>query len=155
MGYTPVYAWKASSNSTLNSVTDINKTDKRIAVIDGEMSKKIAQLRFPKANIVSYPQMTSFAQIMTDVKNGKADVFFAEKAVTEDFLENNPDSVESLSVDQPVMAFPVTLMTDQNASLLVNLLNAHIKEMQLDGSLQALANSYGLNGQHLLINKGL
>ncbi len=136
---TPVYfqtifAWvRANDNRFNKSLDSINSPEIKIIAKDGDVQEIIARKSFPKAKIISSPQLLDYTQLLVDVQTGKADVAFFEKSFGDNYLTNNPGTVKMIMPDQPVDINPVSMMLPMEESGLKSAVDATLTKLVLNG----------------------
>lgn len=120
----------------------INNKDITIAVVDGEMSSIIANTSFPNAKLLSLPQDTQLSQLLLSVKTGKADLTFVEKIVAEEFLANNPGSIQNIVPNNPIRSFGNTIVVPKNQNGFEAMINTAIGELVNSGVADQLVKKY-------------
>jgi ABC-type amino acid transport substrate-binding protein len=92
----------------------LNRASVRIAVQDDDGVTDIAKSMFPKATLVSFPQMVDTKQRLIDVANGKADVTFDDAYYAQLFLDAHPGQLKRLPLAEPLQVFANTFMFDND-----------------------------------------
>lgn len=121
---------------------EINTPDITISTIDGEMSSIIASTTFPNAKVLSLSQDTQLSQLLLNVKTGKADVTFVEKIIAEEFLANNPGSVQNIVPNNPIRTFGNTIVVPKNQDGFKTMLNTALEELLTSGEIDTLLRKY-------------
>lgn len=124
----------------------INSADVTVATIDGEMSQIIADQDFPRASLNSLPQLTDNAQLLLNVKEGKADVTFVEPYIANLFLKSHPGSLKNLVPGRPIRIFPNTVMVDKGEDALRRMLDTALAEQVNSGLVDGLLETYDPTG---------
>ncbi|MEK7497169.1 MAG: transporter substrate-binding domain-containing protein [Patescibacteria group bacterium] len=128
-----------------NRFSDLNRINNKniiIAVVDGEMSSIIASTSFPNAKLLSLPQDTQLSQLLLSIKTGKADLTFVEKIIAEEFLANNPNSVQNIVPNNPIRSFGNTIVVPKNQSGFEGMINTAIGELVNSGVADELVKKY-------------
>ena len=85
---------------------DFDRADVSISAIDGSLSMMIKNSDFPKAKLISMPNMTDYTFILSNVVSKKADITFVERSVANDFLKKNPGALVNISEENPLRIYP-------------------------------------------------
>lgn len=120
----------------------INKSDVRLATIDGEMSDIIAQADYANAKRVSLPQNSDNSLILESVAAGRADVVFVEPYIANLYLKGKPGSLRNITPDSPVRVFPNTMMVSKNEPALKSMLDTALGELLNSGVIDRLLKQY-------------
>lgn len=113
--YMPVGAFVRPDDTRFDAdITAINDPTVRISSSDGMISGIIAAQDFPKAQIVSLPNMTDVGQNLMDVAAGKADVTFLSLHDAFRFEKSNPGQIKNVAKQQPVRVFGNTIALPQS-----------------------------------------
>ncbi|EKD75924.1 MAG: extracellular solute-binding protein family 3 [uncultured bacterium] len=140
--YSTIGVYTRPTENRFADLTSINSPDITVAIIDGEMSAFIAQANFPQAKVISLPQDTPVSQLLLNVTTNKADVTFAQPAIAEEFLANNPGSVKNISKDNPIRSFGNTMGVPKNQAGFTSMLNSALEELLNNGKIDQLINQY-------------
>ncbi len=143
--FTGIGIWVRADETRLTSDKDwasINSPEIRIAAMDGSTPAVIAKTQFPKAKVVSYPDLTGEPQLFLDVIGNKADVFFAEPAQGLAFLKNNPGKIKNIAAEHPVKIFANVYMMRKNEPQLKGMIDTAVEDLQNSGFLEELLRKY-------------
>ena len=134
----PTYAYVRADDTrfdnNLNAVNDPNVT---IAVLEGEMAQTIAAEDYPKAKVMTLPNLTDIAQVMLSVAVGKADIMLTEPSTAEPFLENNPGKLKRIAAP-PIRLHEGGVSVAVGEEELKSLLNSTIDTMFSSGYVERL-----------------
>ena len=111
----------------------LNNPGVKLGAIDGSTGETIAQTLFPKAKLVTYPELAAEGQIFLDVKGGKIDAFFEEPAKGLIYMKNNPGQIKNIAVDQPVKVFANVFIMPAEEYRLKEMLDTALEEVQNSG----------------------
>lgn len=128
--------------SSDNNWSSINDRSVKIAAIDGSTPLGIAKAQFPNAQLVTYPNLTSEAQLFLDVTQRKVDVFFAEPAQGLLFLRSNPGLIKNIAARKPLRVFANVFLMKRNEAQLKTLIDTAIEEMRSSGVVDSLLRKY-------------
>ncbi len=113
-----------------------------IAVGQGWASETLVKTSFTKPTIVSVQTSTDLLQLFNEVVAGRADVAVADAADAKRFVDEHPDSVKALWVENPPAAMPAGFALrpdDQNGAAF---LTVCLRNLRSTGVLDALARKY-------------
>lgn len=133
---------RTDDNRFTDDITRINNGDITIATIDGEMSSFIAKATFPNAKIISLPQDAQVSQLLLNVITSKADVTFVETAIAEEFLAQNPGSVQNVVPNNPVRSFGNTMLIPKSQDGFKSMINSALEELFNSGTVDVLIDKY-------------
>jgi ABC-type amino acid transport substrate-binding protein len=125
-----------------NNIELINSEDIRISAIDGEMAAVIANTDFPKAELVSLPQLADFSQMILNVVNNKADVTFLGLAAANNYLKNNPGTITNIAKEAPIRVFPTAIMIKRGEYEFKRMLDLALMEMINNGEVEKIIKAY-------------
>lgn len=143
--YTGIGVWVRANEKRItptNSWESINAPSIRIAAMDGSTPDVIAKTQFPKARLVSYPDLTGEQNLFLDLTHNKADVFFAEPAVALQFLRSNPNSIRNVAPDNPIRVFANIWMMKKGEFQLRQMLDVALQDIQNNGTLEGIIKPY-------------
>jgi polar amino acid transport system substrate-binding protein len=142
LNYSAVGVYTRTGDNRFSDLNNINRSDITIATIDGEMSSFIAQATFPDAETISLPQDTQVSQLLLNLTTRKADVTFVETAIAEEFLANNPGSIQNIVPNDPIRSFGNTMLVPKNREAFKSTINAALEELMNSGTVDSLIDKY-------------
>lgn len=140
--YNSIRVWIRSNEKRVKTIDDINSPDVRLTVQDGAMDGIIAKADFPKAQVVSIPQLNPWSDNLLNTLSGKADVSFSELGPVNEFLKKNPGTLRELKVGQPLRVFANSYAFKIGESEFKAMIDAAIDELVLDGSIDRIIQKY-------------
>lgn len=140
--YSAIGVYTRPGDDRFTDLNNINNKDTTIAVVDGDMSSIIAKNTFPTAKVLSLNQDAPLSQMLLNVKTGKADLTFVEKVVAEDFLANNPGSIQNIVPDNPIRTFGNTIVIPKDQTGFESMINTSINELIDNGIADKLIKKY-------------
>ncbi|MCW1930311.1 MAG: transporter substrate-binding domain-containing protein [Candidatus Kerfeldbacteria bacterium] len=145
-----VYTYVRPGDTRFDVTLDILNSDQyTISTLDGEMSTFIAQEDFPHAHTASLPQLSSFAEVLLNVVNNKADVAFVEPSVAKDFLTTHPGALERVS-DTPVRQFGNSFVFARRENSMVAMFNIALEELKNNGTINTILESYNASDVYIV-----
>ena len=120
----------------------LNNPGVKLGAIDGSTGETIAQTLFPKAKLVTYPELAAEGQIFLDVKGGKIDAFFEEPAKGLIYMKNNPGQIKNIAVDQPVKVFANVFIMPAEEYRLKEMLDTALEEVQNSGVVERIISKH-------------
>ena len=139
--YSAVNAYVRSNDYRFNGPEDINSSSVTIATVDGEMSSIIAKNSYPAVKTLSLPEDASIAQNLLNVKTGKADVTFVEKAVAEEFMASNPGTIKNPFATY-IRIFGNTIVLPKNQEGFSNMVDTAMQEIINSNDAERIITSY-------------
>ncbi len=137
-----VYVRAGDERFGRGNLHELNDPGVRVSTIDGEMSDIIAKTDFPRARIVSLPQLSDASQVLLEVATGKADVTFMQTSIADAYLARNPDSIRNIVPETPIRVFPNSMMVLKNEHALRSTLDIAVRELINGGFVNALIDKY-------------
>ena len=128
----------------------LNSEGIKISAVDGELAVFIAQEDYPKAQLKTLSQLSSYAEVFLGVVQKKADVAFTEPSAAEDFLKSQPGTIKRLG-DNPVRSFGNSFAFDKENTELLNSWNEALSKVMARGVTADLLEKYGVSS-HYSIN---
>lgn len=129
-----------------NNLERLNSPDVKIATMDGEMSAIIAATEFPRAKVLSVPQLTEFTFIPMNVVERKADVTFMDEFIAQAFLKNHPGTLRNITEGQPIRVFENPFSFKRGEFEFARMINIAIAELHNNGEIERLLRKY--DGHH-------
>lgn len=141
--YTPLYACVRAGDRRFDSnLNRVNSADIKIATIDGGIGQIVAEEDFPKAGILSLTQMTDLSQNLLNVANNKADITFADPFTIFRYSENNPHTIDNISIKRPLRVFPDCWMFKRGEFEFKAMLDTVLDEVIHSGAMDKVINKY-------------
>jgi polar amino acid transport system substrate-binding protein len=140
--YNAIRVWVRSNEKRLKTIQDINSPDIKLTAQDGAMDSIIAKTDFPKAKVVSIPQLNPWSDNLLNTLSGKADVSFSELGPISEFLEKNPGTLRELKVGRPLRVFANSYAFKVGESEFKTMIDAAIDELTLDGTIDKIIQKY-------------
>ncbi len=141
--YSAVNAFVRNDDARFDKdLSALDAPDIKVATSDGEMAGIIARQDFPRAQILSLPNMTDVTQQLLAVNTKKADVTFVENYLAKDFLANNPGSLKSLTTQKPLRVFGNTIAIPQDDVRLQSMLNSAFVQILNSGQMDKILDRY-------------
>ena len=152
--YLPINAYVRDGDTRFdNDTAKVNAPDIRISAMDSELSSQLASSRFPKAQVVSIPQLSDASQLLLNVSSGKADVTFTDAWTGAEFMAKNPGQLRAVPLPTPLRLFGHTIPVAQGEHSLVSLLNIATEEIINSGEFDQIMQKYSTMPGVLLMQK--
>lgn len=120
----------------------INAPEVTIPAIEGDVSVKMAQSRFPKASIYYLPQTATSSEMFMAVKTKKADVVFLNQSMIEGFEKENPGILRPLTDLPAPYVFSSHFAVQSGEIQLRDMIDAALRKIIDDGRMERLARQY-------------
>jgi ABC-type amino acid transport substrate-binding protein len=141
--YSPIRAYvKAGNNKFDGNINSVNSKNIRIATIDGEMTSIIAKFDFPNAQTEALTQNSDVSQVLLNVATGKADITFVEPVIANEYLSNNPGSIQEVRNIEPLRVFPNVMMIPKGDVRFQSMLNTSFEELSNNGIIDKIISKY-------------
>lgn len=121
----------------------INSEDVTISLVDGEMAMFIAQQDFPLASLANLPQLSSYAEVVLQVINNRADIILLEPSVVNDFNERNENTVRRIS-ENPIRSFGNSFAFARGEESMVSMWNIALTELIQEGVIQDILEKHNV-----------
>lgn len=134
--YSAIGIWVRQDENRFNAAgawASLNDPSVKLAAMDGSTGETIAQTQFPKAKLVTYPEMVAEGQLFLDIKSGKVDAFFEEPAKALLYMKNNPGQIKNIAAEHPVKVFPNVFMMPGGDYRLKEMIDTALAEVQNSG----------------------
>ena len=141
--YSPVDVFVRSDDHRFDN--DLSKLDDpsiNFSGRDGDISAAYAEAAFPKAKIVSIPQLSDTAQTLDDVTHKKADATINEPSLLYLYLEKNPGTLRNITVEYPLRVSPNTIMMKPNDYQFKVMLDTTLQELLNSGYVDKVLQKY-------------
>lgn len=148
--YSPVHVWSRKGHAFPADIKALNQTSLRISTLDGEQTSVFSKQFFPQAQQISLPQSAPFSDLLLQVTTGKADLVFAEPLAVQEFMKNNPDSLQQITpMGNPLLIVPNIFLLPRGEYAfkemidngLREMFNSHLIDMMID-KYEIYPNSY-------------
>jgi polar amino acid transport system substrate-binding protein len=124
-----------------DNLSALNSEEVKISAVDGELAVFIAQEDYPKAQLKTLSQLSSYAEVFLGVVQKKADVAFTEPSAAEDFLKSQPGTIKRLG-DIPVRSFGNSFAFDKENTELLNRWNKALVKVMNEGTTKEILEKY-------------
>jgi ABC-type amino acid transport substrate-binding protein len=122
---------------------DINQPAVTTVGIDGEMSAEIHNSDFPRAKLMSMPQLAgSAAEMLMNVATAKGDIAFTDAVQGGEFMAANPGKVREVLFDPPLRIMPNAIAVAGGEEHLQYFFNESLRELQHSGVIEKILRSY-------------
>lgn len=143
MYYSPVYPYVRIDDHRFDAdISLINRPDITIISGDGEMSGIIARQDFPKARVLSLPNMTGTTDQLLAISTKKADISFFEAWTAEDFIAKHPNSLRRIAAGGPMRVFANTIALPMDDYRLKSMLDAAISQIVNSGQMDKIVSRH-------------
>lgn len=127
--------------TTFDSLDHKNVT---IAVGQGWASETLVKARFRKPKVVSVQTGTDLLQLFNEVAAGRADVAVADASDAKRYVDEHPDTVKALWLENPPAAMPAGFALRLDDRDGAEFLTVCLRNLRSTGVLDALARKYGV-----------
>ncbi len=140
--YVAIYPYVAAGDHRFDlDLSLVNDPSVRVSAIDGQISDLIAKTSFPKATEIAVPGTGQVTDIFMNVATHKADIVFYAPATANAFIRANPGSLR-MAQDKPLQVFPSCYAMELRESLLQNMLDSAVIELQGQGVIDRIMKKY-------------
>jgi polar amino acid transport system substrate-binding protein len=141
--YMPVGAYVRADDTRFDrNIMALNDPAVRISSSDGQISALIARQDFPKAQVLSLPNMTDVAQNFMEIAANKADVTFLSLRDGYKFEEKNPGKIKNVASKQPVRVFGSVIAIPQSDRKFEIMLNTAFIQLLNGGGVDRILKKY-------------
>ena len=141
--YSPVDVFvRADDHRFDGDVAKLNDPAYTFSGRDGDISATFAAQLFPRAKVVSIPDLSDTSQILEDVVHGKADAAINSPELLNPFLAKNPGTLRDLTSDHPVKAAPNTIMIKPDQYQFKVMLDTTLQDLLNSGFIDAELGKY-------------
>lgn len=125
-----------------NNLSAIDHPEIRIATSDGSVSGTIGLTDFPKAQIISLPNLSDYSQVIENVVTNKADVVFIETPKALEYLKANPGKIKKIPPGDPVRIYRTVYALKQDEIRLQSMLDTALNELLDSGFVEKILQKY-------------
>lgn len=140
--FQPVFLVARADDARFDGPLNLNDPLLTMSALDGDNPVNIAQADFPKAKIMTLPNLTDFSEVLVSVATKKADFTLVDAATFGAFDRYNKGKLRLVHVDKPVRIYPVSYAFAADDVTLRDAVNAALDEMILDGSMDKIFDKY-------------
>lgn len=141
---TPIDIWALASDERFAStkVSELNKPDIRISMMDADISEDFARRLLPQAKPVSLAALSDPSQMMLDIVSGKADLVINDAITLLQFNQSNNEKFRKVTVT-PLGYWAMQMATAREIDTrLLNMIDQAIINVQLLGEADAINAPY-------------
>ncbi len=132
---------RQNDNRFTNDLQLLNREAVTIATIDGYHVQDLARKRFPRARLLTHPDMCDGGQVMLDVVTKKADVTFADPSLAALFLKSHPGTIKNIA-KKPISIEANTMMFKIGEPAFKSMLDTALTELINTGYVDTVLNKY-------------
>jgi polar amino acid transport system substrate-binding protein len=141
--YMPVGAFVRADDTRFDKdIMALNDPSVRVSTSDGQISTLIAQQDFPKAQVITLPNMTDVAQNFMEISSGKADVTFLSLRDGYKFDEANLGKIKNIAAKQPVRVYASVIAIPQDDRKFEVMLNTAFSQLINGGIVDRILKKY-------------
>ncbi len=129
---------------------DLDQKGVTIAVGQGWASETLVQSRFAKATVVPVQTATDLLQVFNEVVSGRADVAVADAADAKRFVQEHPNEVKALFLDNPPAYMPAGFALRPDDRRSAEVLTVCLRNLKATGVLDGIARRYDLPSYNAL-----
>jgi len=142
--YQQTFAWVREGDTRFdNNLASINNPAVRLIFVEGTTQAVIAANDFPNATSVPLPELTSLADTLVSLADGKADVGLVTTEAGYQFTVNNPGKVRRIEPATPLRVFGNGLAVAGGEERLRRMLDVATQEMLSSGQIDKMIAPYG------------
>ena len=124
------------------NVMAINNKEIRIVAKEGDIFGKIAQRKFPEAQLIELPQLSAETDPMLYLDTGKADVVLNTPMVFSHYSRNNPNRIRKVKMSGPFVFGAEAMAIKAGDYRFERMLSLASTEMQGNGQMQEIYQKY-------------
>ena len=141
--FEPLYIYAREGDTRFdNNKAAINDPSVTIVSVEGGAPWIVAQKDFPKAKLLTLPQLSPISDMYQSVLTGKADVTLAEPASFGDFNDKNPGVMRRVVTDHPLRAFGPSIAVKTGEIQFRRMMDLGTEELRQTGEIDAIINKY-------------
>ncbi len=141
--YTAITAFARADDTRFDAdLSILNDPAYKLAIIDGDMAQSIAQSDFPRAKILSLPQLSETVLMISNVANGKADAAFLDVSLGFEYMSQNPGKLKVLHPESPVRIGASALAVKKGQMDFLNMINTATDELMDSGVIERILRKY-------------
>ena len=145
-----IYPYVRSGDARFaGSLSNLDSSQYTISTIDGEMATFIAKDDYPQAKLNMLPQLTSYAEVLLNVVNNRADIAFIEPSAANDFLKSNPGKIQRVG-NRPIRSFGNSFAFARGQDSMVAMWNVALGELMNEGMVARTLQKYGVSSDYEL-----
>lgn len=150
IGYEPIHLFVRSDDKRFDGeIEKINDPAVTISVMDGEVSQKIADQKFPDAKKLAAPSNASTTVIAMNVLTNKADVLITNLMLGREFMEANEGKLKLLT-PAPIQKLPLAFPVPPDNYRLKRMLDIGLQSLHDNGFIDALGKKYYKNSDEFV-----
>lgn len=139
--------------SRFSSFDSLDQEGTRIAVGQGWASETLLRSRFTKATIIPVQTATDLLQLFNEVVAGRVDVAVADAADAKRFVQEHPNEVKALFLDNPPAFMPAGFALRPDDREGAEFLTVCLRNLKATGVLEGIARRYDLSSYDSLTER--
>ena len=139
--YNPLYAYMRAGEEEGKTLQDIDQSDVKVTVVDGDLSERIRDKMFPKSTAVSLVSSAIPADIFMMIATKKADVAIAGPFSVASFNQRSEQKLQRVG-NIPLLSYGAGYPVAKGEYSLKFMLDETLGEMMVSGELQDIVEKY-------------
>jgi ABC-type amino acid transport substrate-binding protein len=135
-----LYVQKGETRSLMD-LSWVNNPDVTLSAIDGTVFNNLIARFYPRAKLLSLPELTPISDQLLQVSTGKADATVMMLYNADRFMQANPDTVKRGS-DQPLTTFSHQFWLPHGDAKMKNMIDVALDEMHYNGSINDILSKH-------------
>ncbi|AHF79380.1 Putative ABC-type amino acid transporter, periplasmic binding protein (plasmid) [Sodalis praecaptivus] len=136
-----------TDDTRFKSLSDMNKPEIKIAVVQGTAAEDFVRRTLPLAKLTSLSGGNLTAGFM-EVASGRADASFEDAFTASQFVKQQP-STKVLFADKPVFFLPIAWTVKKGDTELQSVLNIGLRDLILSGQMNTIVGKYLQGGRYV------
>jgi ABC-type amino acid transport substrate-binding protein len=148
--YSPLNVWvRQDDNRHFNSPDDLNSDQLTVASIDGSAERQLVDRRFPKAKVLSLPELDTNSDEIESLTTRKADFLVVDASSMAAYTAKNPGKIKPLFPDQPLNVFPNVMLLPPDDMRFKDVIDNTLRNIEYDGTLDSILKTYDAESMFL------
>lgn len=141
--YQPLYVYARVDDARFSGKKEeLNNKDVVFSMIDGGYSAAVVERHFPDADINSLAAINTFAEVILNVANGKADAVISDPIFIDDFNQNNPGKKLVRVYDEPIVVFGNAFAVSIHEPEMKEMISNTVKYMIQTGEIKEITKDF-------------
>jgi len=148
--YSPLYVWMRQGDTRpIGKPEDLNSDQYIAGNIDGSVDHDIIVKNFPKAKIISLPELDSTPDLVENLVTKKVDFIVVDASTLAGYIANNPGKIKNIFPDKPMNVFPNVILLPPDDWRFKEVMDNILRHIEYDGTLDVILKKYHMEQSFL------
>ncbi|MFA6279565.1 MAG: transporter substrate-binding domain-containing protein [Bdellovibrionales bacterium] len=148
--YSPLYVWGRQDDPRhFNNPEELNSDKVTVVQTEGSAEIQSVAKRFPKAKVLSLPELDTISDEIETLLTKKADFLVADASSVSTYTARNPGKIKNLFPSQAMNVYPTVMLLPPDDLRFKEVIDDTLRNVEYDGTLDDILKKYGKEHSYL------